>query len=125
MRISFPALIAGFWVLVWVAQLIWNFDYYLNYNRPFLYACLAILVLSIIVFAYLAYKAYAPKVAYKVDSEGRCPDCFAKIGDQQFCPKCGKDLTGRGQARICPNCGYEELDPKVTSCPKCGKDFYK
>ncbi len=123
---NLSVILAAFWIVVWVANIVRNLDYYLlPQNRLFLYLCLIILIASLLVFAFLSYKAVGSKLAYKINRKNRCPDCYAKVGNQSFCPNCGKDLSGRELARICPNCGYEELNPKSTSCPKCGKDFFK
>lgn len=126
MKLNFSVLLAIFWLLVQVGNILFNLKWYLlPQNRLFLYLLIVIFVASVLVLVYLALSAYAPKAMYKINKKGRCPDCYSKIGGSGFCPKCGKDLTGRENARICPNCGYEELNAKSTSCPKCGRDFYR
>jgi hypothetical protein len=128
MKLSIQAVIAAFWLVFWTAQMMVNYNYYIRTENGRLMLLLfgICLALGAIFFAYIAWKSYGPKIMYKANKSKRCPDCYAKLDPKSdFCPKCGKDLSGRDKANICWNCGYEDLDKNSTSCPKCGREYKK
>ena len=128
MRTSWQGVIAAFWLIFWSARVLVDYDRLISYERGRIFLALygLAILLGVLFLAYILMKKHAPKVLYKMDRTSRCPDCYWKLKEgTEFCPKCGKDLRERAESRICWNCGYEEIDSKVTSCPKCGREFKK
>ncbi|MBO4551767.1 MAG: zinc ribbon domain-containing protein [Candidatus Methanomethylophilaceae archaeon] len=128
MRTSYQGVIAAFWLIFWSARILVDYDRMIRYEqgRVFLALYFLAVLLGVMFLAYLLMKKHAPKMLYRMNRSSRCPDCYSKVKKGvDFCPKCGKDLREREEARICWFCGYEELDRNSTSCPKCGREYKK
>ena len=128
MRTSTQGIIAAFWLIFWSARILVDYDRMIRTEngRLFLLLYALAIALGLLFLGYLAFKKHGPKVLYSVNRSSRCPDCYSKLRKgEDFCPKCGKDLREREEARICWFCGYEELNKNSTSCPKCGREYKK
>lgn len=127
MRDSTQAVIAAFWLIFWSVRIFVDRRWYLSTPNGMVFLALYILAVAMgaFVLLFILLKKRAPKMLYRMNKgRGRCPECYAKVGSLDFCPKCGRDLT-RPQTHVCWYCGYEEKDLSVNSCPKCGREFKK
>ena len=129
MRINYIPIFPLIWIILWTVQLITNFDYYMSTDngkaRIAIYGLM--ILIGVLLFLYFAFLSKGSKMIYRLSPKKHCPNCYAKVGDEGFCAKCGTalDLDKVKNISVCASCG-ENVDASGRDfCPKCGNMLKK
>lgn len=85
--------------VIWLLFMLFRLVIYTTYipdtgaGHLFIVVLNIVLIVGLLLMAFMLFRRIYPKMASKVDRDGRCPDCYGRIGpDDEFCPGCGRDL---------------------------------
>lgn len=76
---------------------------------------------GVIALLYLSLRAFLPRVMSVFSDKPYCRNCYSKLTEEGFCPKCGGiDTDMCESADVCPKCGERIKDRSREFCPRCG-----
>lgn len=129
MRLNYIPIFPLLWVILWTVQLLVNFDYYMSTEsgraRIIIYGLM--ILVGVLLFLYFAFVSRKSGILYKLSPKNRCPNCYSKVGNEGFCPKCGTavDFEKVKNISVCASCGEKIDDSDRDFCPRCGNMLRK